>query len=417
MSKIDKLIKKHCPHGVEWMTLGDCIVENKGGGTPSKAKASYWGGDIPWASVGDLSIEGNYIETTRNFITEEGLKNSSSNLVQSGDLIVAIKIAPGKAKIASCDVAINQDLRGLTLKSFITVNFLVYYFQKLNFIGNGTIVKAITKQTLESTKIPVPPLPVQQEIVVILDSFTRLEAELEAELEARQKQYAYYCDTLLTFDGDSLSNHPLNELIKKHCPDGVEHKPLGEVILKTDNIQWSKNPDKEFQYIDLTSVDRITHAIVETSTITAETAPSRAQQIVHVGDMIFGTTRPMLKRYTAISSEYDRQICSTGFCVLRPDTTVVLTNFLYHMLGTSDFYKYVEKNERGANYPAIPDKLVKQFEIPVPPLPVQQEIVAILDKFDALTNSLQEGLPAEITARSQQYEHYRNTLLNFKELA
>lgn len=112
------------------------------------------------------------------------------------------------------------------------------------------------------------------------------------------------------------------------CPDDVEFRQIGDVVLKIKNIRWSENKESEFKYIDLTSVDRTTHLIVGTSTINAETAPSRAQQIVQKGDVIFGTPRPMLQRYAIIQKEYDGQIWSTGFCVLCPDNNIVLTNFL-----------------------------------------------------------------------------------------
>ncbi|WP_121354306.1 restriction endonuclease subunit S [Flavisolibacter nicotianae] len=200
----------------------------------------------------------------------------------------------------------------------------------------------------------------------------------------------------------------VDELIEQFCPDGVEFKPIGEVVLKTKNIRWSENTGEEFKYIDLTSVDRTTHSIVDITSINSETAPSRAQQIVQEGDVIFGTTRPMLKRYAIIPLQYDRQICSTGYCVLRPDNNIVLTNFLFHLLGTPSFYEYVEANEQGTSYPAISDSVLRKFQIPVPPLEIQNEIVSILDKFKLLEAELE----AELEARKTQYEHYRNALLS-----
>jgi type I restriction enzyme S subunit len=200
MNKIEKLIAELCPDGVEFKPLGECITKNTGGGTPSRSVASYWGGDIPWASVGDLSIPGNFIYATRASITTDGLKNSPSNIIPRGDVIVAVKISPGKMKIAARDIAINQDLRGLSLPGFLDSSFLTYYFQTISVVGNGTIVKGITTDTLERIKIPIPPLAIQNEIVKILDTFSKLEAELEAELEARKKQYEYYRNELLTFN-------------------------------------------------------------------------------------------------------------------------------------------------------------------------------------------------------------------------
>ena len=151
----------------------------------------------------------------------------------------------------------------------------------------------------------------------------------------------------------------IDKLIAEHCPDGVPFKPIEALVERGATIRWTDVPGSSFRYIDLTSVDRVTHAISETETITSENAPSRAQQIVREGDVIFGTTRPMLKRYTVVPVRYDGQICSTGYCVLRPKSGRILTNFLFHSLGTAEFYAYVEANQRGASYPAIPRVLSK----------------------------------------------------------
>ena len=121
-------------------------------------------------------------------------------------MIVAVKIAPGTARIAATDIALNQDLRGLVLDPSISVEFLRYYFDALSIRGHGTIVKSITNKQLLAIRVPVPPPEVQREIVKVLDLFTKLEAELEAELEARRKQYEYYRDQLLTFPEDGGGN-------------------------------------------------------------------------------------------------------------------------------------------------------------------------------------------------------------------
>ena len=224
MSKIDDLIAKLCPNGVEYKTLGNCITKNIGGGTPSRSNPDYWDGDILWASVGDLSVPGKFIHTTRAKITSEGLKNSPSNIISRGDVIVAVKISPGKMKIAAEDIAINQDLRGLSLYEFIDNSFLIYYFQTISIIGNGTIVKGITTEALERIRIPVPPLEIQREIVKVLDTFTKLEAELEAELaaelEARRRQYHYYRDQLLNFEKLFPEQRKLGERERERMSNG-----------------------------------------------------------------------------------------------------------------------------------------------------------------------------------------------------
>ena len=189
---------------------------------------------------------------------------------------------------------------------------------------------------------------------------------------------------------------------------------LGEVCFKTENIKWKDIQNKDYQYIDLSSVSRENNKISDTQTINSINAPSRAQQIVIEDDVIFGTTRPTLQRYSLITSEYHNQICSTGFCVLRANKELLSPKFLFFILKSSNFYNYVDNNQKGAGYPSISNSKVKQFKIPIPPLAEQERIVAILDKFDALVNDISVGLPAEIEARRKQYEYYREQLLNFK---
>lgn len=199
----------------------------------------------------------------------------------------------------------------------------------------------------------------------------------------------------------------LDELIQDFCPEGVEFLEIKECVISVKNIKWKDHTGEEYQYIDLTSVDRDTHSIIETQTINSANAPSRALQIVQVNDVLLGTTRPMLKRYCYITKRYDREICSTGFCVLRPNTRIILPGWLYHNISSSYFFTHVEKFQKGASYPAISDADVKAYRIPVPPLEVQREIVRILDNFTELTAEL----TAELAARKKQYQYYRDKLL------
>ena len=168
-----------------------------------------------------------------------------------------------------------------------------------------------------------------------------------------------------------------------------------------------------YQYIDLTSVNRENHTIEETIEISAANAPSRAQKIVEEEDVIFATTRPTQQRVTLVNNEYSGAIASTGYCVLRANKNVVLPKWIYFNTLSETFKKYLEENQSGSAYPAISDTKLKEFGIPIPPLAEQNRIVAILDKFDALTHSITEGLPREIELRQKQYEYYRNLLLSF----
>ncbi|MFZ4549733.1 MAG: restriction endonuclease subunit S [Bacteroidales bacterium] len=181
-------------------------------------------------------------------------------------------------------------------------------------------------------------------------------------------------------------------------------------------MKWKENENMDFKYIDLSSVDRMINKITETQIITSQNAPSRAQQIVRNEDVIFGTTRPTLKRYCFITPEYDGHICSTGYCVLRANKNYILPKYLFFILTTPDFYNYIENNQEGAGYPAISNSKVKEYKMSIPSIDEQNRIVGVLDKFDSLVNDLSVGLPAEIQARRKQYEYYRGKLLDFKSI-
>lgn len=273
------------------------------------------------------------------------------------------------------------------------VKFFYYAIKNLDILNKGY---SRHFSLLKDKQISLPPLEIQKEIVSVLDSFTELEAELEAELESRKKQYEYYRNEILTFSES----------------ERVKYLKLGDLTMNTNNIKW-KETENHYRYIDLTSVDRDTHSITKTINISSNNAPSRAQKIIQKNDVIFATTRPTLQRFTIIDDEYDGQIASTGYCVLRANNHV-LSKWIYYNIAKSEFNDYVEKNQKGASYPAISDSKVKEFKIPVPQLTEQKRIVSILDKFDILVNDISEGIPAEIKARRNQYEYYREKLLTFK---
>ena len=185
-------------------------------------------------------------------------------------------------------------------------------------------IPALNKSSLEGLLIPIPPRKIQEKIVQTLDKMTDYVTELTSELTSRKKQYSYYRDKLLSFEDEVYQ---------------VEWKTLDTVSEQTNNIFWNKIGDDElFKYIDLSSVDRVTNKIIETTAITKSTAPSRAQRIVKSDDIILGTTRPTLKRFTKITDDYNNQICSTGFYIFRTNGEV-LPNYVYHIFSSSDFYK------------------------------------------------------------------------------
>ena len=388
---------------VEWRTIAEISNKVSSGGTPATSNNSYYeNGNIPWLRTQEVDFK--EIWDTDIKITEEGLNNSSAKWIPENCVIIAMYGATvGKIAINKIPLTTNQACANIEVNSEIAhyryvFHYLMSQYEYIKSLGSGSQTN-INAQIVKKIKIPIPPLPVQTEIVKILDALTALTSELTSELILRRKQYEYYREKL-------LSEEELGKV-------GFEWKTLEELVEKTQNIRW-KNNTKTYRYIDLTSVDRENNNITGTIEINALNAPSRAQKIVKENDVIFATTRPTQQRMASITKEFSGEIASTGYCVLRANTDIVLPKWLFYFLSTINFKNYVEENQSGSAYPAISDSKVKEFRIPVPDVTIQQSIIEKLDKFYSLTNSLLHGLPKEINNRKKQYLYYQKELLNFK---
>jgi len=158
---------------------------------------------------------------------------------------------------------------------------------------------------------------------------------------------------------------------------------------------WNPQTSKEstpFRYIDLSSIDRDTKEIVETSEILPSEAPSRARQIVQTNDVLVATVRPNLNGVAVVPSILNGATASTGFCVLRPKKDKLDHRFLFHWVKNPLFVGDMVSKATGANYPAVSDKTIKESEIPLPPLEEQKRIAAILDKADGIRRKRQQAM-------------------------
>ena len=405
MTNLETLIQELCPDGVEFRTMEE-VFEIRNGYTPSKNNPDFWeGGTIPWFRMEDIRQNGRILSDAIQHITPAAIKGKG--LFPANSIIIATTATIGEHALVIADSLANQRFTNLAVRKSLSAcllpKFVFYYMFVIDEwckknVNAGNFASVDMKR-FKKLEFPLPPIEVQTEIVRILDKFTSLEAELEAELDCRKRQYEYYRDKLLSFENVGGQE--------------VEWKKMSEVCLKTSKINW-KLVEGEYKYIDLSSVDRDNHKISDCTIINKENAPSRAQQVVKTGDILFGTTRPTLMRFCYIPKEYDGEVCSTGYCVIRVNNEMINSHFAYHFLFTQKFQDYVEGHQKGASYPAISNKDVMSFELPIPSLQEQERIATILDRFESMTTALQSGLPAEIAARRQQYEHYRDKLLTFK---
>lgn len=249
-------------------------------------------------------------------------------------------------------------------------------------------------------KIPLPPLPIQKEIVCILDKFTELTKKLSEELIARKQQYEYYREQLFTF-GDDVEWKSLKELLK---PKGYIRGPFGSAL------------KKEFFVNEGVPIYEQQHAIYNKRDFRYYIDNNRAEKLkrfmVKPYDLIISCSGTIGK--ISIITPQDREgIINQALLILRLDLTKVKIRYIKYYLEC--FTNLIVTSSGGAVTNIEKREIIEKIKIPIPLLKEQQRIVDILDRFDKLCNDISEGLPAEIEARQKQYEYYRYELLTFKK--
>ena len=360
-------ILKMIEQAVEWRTLGE--VTNYEQPTKYLVKSKdYDDFKTPVLTAGKTFILGYTNETN-------GIYQASKNpVIIFDDFTTANKWVDFdfKAKSSAMKMISSVDENQFLLK-------YIYYW--LNTLPSGLVDGDHKRQWISNfanKKIPIPPLSVQSQIVQILDTFTelndQLRDELTAELSMRQKQYQYYRDLL-------LSEHELAKV-------GFEWKTLGEVAKIKHGKDWKKLAIGDIPvygsggimgYVDTFSYDKPSVLIPRKGSITN----------------LFYVETP----FWNVDTIYYTKI----------DTNQILPKFLYYFIKTIDLMQL----DTGSGRPSLTQAILNKIQIPIPPLSVQSQIVAILDTFDTLVNSISEGLPKEIQLRQKQYEYYREQLLGF----
>ncbi len=214
----------------EWAPLGETINSHLGGGTPSKNNSTYWDGDIFWASVKDVG-KGKYIDETIDRITEAGLADSSSNLIPTGSLIVVTRMGLGKVSINRVPIAINQDLRALSLSSLVSIYYHYNFFKTHGFEGTGLTVKGIKVEELLNIPFPLPPLTEQHRIVAKVDELMALCDRLEASQAERENRR----DRVVAASLHRLNNGADAGSFRDHARFYFDHLP--RLTTKPEHIQ------------------------------------------------------------------------------------------------------------------------------------------------------------------------------------
>ncbi|TKC01409.1 restriction endonuclease subunit S [Pedobacter cryotolerans] len=386
MGKIDDLIAKYCPEGVEYKDLGDIvqILDNK---RKPISKGNRIAGKYPYYGANGIQdyVEGYIFDGTFLLLGEDG-----SVINKDGSPV--LNWASGKIWVNNHAHILAEN------KDKALLRFIYFALAEIDVtkVVKGNIPK-ITQQNLRSFSIPIPPLLVQQEIVNILDKFTSLTAELEAELEARSTQYVYYRDKLLGFENTA-----------------VEWKTLGEVGTFLRGKRFVRTDMIEEGFPCIHYGEMYTHYNIyakQSKSFISEELASKLRK-ANPGDVIIvaaGETIEDIGKGTAWLADTDVVTHDACFSFKSP----LNPKYVSYFLRTRLFHDQIRPHISSGKISAINANGLSKAKIPVPPRAEQDRIVAILDKFDALVTDISTGLPAEIKARRQQYEYYRGKLLTF----
>ena len=366
---------------VKWMPLDEVANIANNARKPVKSSLRI-SGNIPYYGANNIQdyVEGYTHDGEFVLIAEDG----SASLEN-----YSIQWAVGKFWA-------NNHVHVVNGKEKLNNRFLYHYLTNMNFIPflAGKERAKLTKAKLQQIPIPIPPLPVQTEIVKILDALTALTSELTSELTLRRKQYEYYREKLLSFD--SLEQLNMGGAKKKLIDVAIYAK----VRILADKL------DKE-NYVGVENL--LQNKLGKTSSNYVPTDGAFIEYLPN--DILIGNIRPYLRKIWLS----DRKGGTNGdVLVIRLTDENILPRYLYHILANEHFFEYNIKYSKGAKMPRGDKSAILQYEFDVPPLEQQQRIVSILDKFETLTNSITDGLPLAIEQSQKRYEYYRELLLNFE---
>ena len=410
MKNLETLIQELCPDGVEFVKLGDvCEIKGRIG------FRGYTRKDLVSESEGAITlspsniINGNIVYDKCSYISWAKYEESPEIMAEVGDVVFTKTASVGKtAYIENMpkEMTINPQL--VLLKKFRGVSKYLAYILKTTYFQNE--VKKITgvgsvpnvpQSSLAKIEIPLPPIEVQTEIVRILDKFTSLEAELEAELDCRKRQYEYYRDKLLSFDnvgGQEVEWKKMSEVGTFIRGNGLQKKDF------TEEGVGCIHYGQLYTHYGTSATETITYCSSELAKKLRKAAK---------GDIVIATTSENVEDVCkAVAWLGEEEIAVSGDAFIYKHTQN--PKYMAYLFQTASFFNYKKKKATGTKVIRLTGDAMGNYLAPIPSLEEQQRIVSILDRFESLTTSLQSGLPAEISARRQQYEYYRDKLLTFK---
>ena len=388
MSKLDELLRELCPNGVEYKKLGEIATVLRGASPrPIKKYITNDSDGVNWIKIGDVPVGSKYITQSEEKITKEGTEKS--RYVRKGDFILSNSMSFGRPYILAIDGCIHDGWLSISNFKDVFLSDYLYYLLSSSAIQQemkkrasfGGAVQNLNADIVKALVLPVPPIEVQNEIVRILDDYTEnvveLQNQLALEITARQRQYTFYRNKLLTYDSKTRIM-PLKDVAE------IER---GTRVVRSQLTEAGLYPVFQNALTPMGYYDKANRLENNTFLICAGAAGQ-----IGYSDVDF----------------WAADDCYTFKCCEKLEN-----RYLFHVLKNSQHR--IDAQVRRASIPRISREAVGNIRIPIPPLDVQNRIVNVLDNFEKICSDLNIGLPAEIEARQKQYEYYRDKLLTFAE--
>ena len=398
MSKLNDLIKELCPNGVEHKILADILIYEQPGNYIVHTTDYDDSFGTPVLTAGKSFVLGYTNES-------DGVYAASADdpVIIFDDFTATFHWVDFPFKVKSSAIKMLRSYND----NVAMLRYVYYAMKCIRYVPTDHARHYISEYS--NFKIPLPPLEIQQEIVKILDKFTQLQAELQAELELRSKQYEHYRDGLLSFD--NLSNLAGGVIRKIKLGDAGHF--FGGLTGKTSD-DFDGGNAKFVTYSGLFN----NLAIDESCFGVVNVGEDEKQNTLRVGDVLFtgSSETPEEVAYSSVVTKDLGTVYLNSFCFgYRMDNARVLDpEFAKHLFRSKWVRKQLVKTAMGVTRFNVSKERMKRVEIVIPDISTQRRIAGSLDKFWLYATGLSDGLPAEIKLRQQQYEYYRDELLSFK---
>jgi len=396
--------------------ISGCLILIRGISFPKSAKKFYYKNGLI-ACLRTANVQRDVDWNDLWFVNKTFLKREEQ-IIEKGDILISVSNSLkllGKVSLiknipyVSTIGAFIADLR---VPKLLNNRFIFYYLSSLDF-RDKVIQKASTTTNISNISIgklgkiliPIAPINEQNRIVEKIEElFSDLDKATE-DLKKTQEQLKIYRQAVLKAAFEGKLTEEWRQTRKE--ASNMKNTTLNNICIKAEKIKNDENSERQIKYLDIGSIDNKVFKIVSHKTYKIKNAPSRAKQIVKESDTLFSTVRTYLKNIAYVHSKYDNEICSTGFCVIRPKKDVLSSKYIFYYVISDDFVNRVSPLQTGTSYPAVRDNDILKQTIPLVTIDEQEQIVQEIESRLSVCDKLEETVQQSL----KKIEYSRQSIL------